>query len=211
MRNRELFGYRFIAAFILSSALFALVLLFSYGISYWNYQQLSSQTNTLEISIAHLDTLLRGFQCETSILVDSSEAFDNAAATLNLLERRFGKHDPRVLEQKKLYSELEYRHLLIVERFNHGCHTNFLPLLFFYSNRDLAHEDASERMGFILTSFEREAGDRIMIYSFDVDLASPIVEKLTQEHEIERAPVVIINNSETLYVRSLSDLAPYLS
>lgn len=205
---RELFGRRILAAFLLSSFLFTLIFIGAYGVSYWNYQSLSHQTNILEDSITKLDSIIARFDCDDSLLISSSDIFEQAAFRLTLLEKRFGKNDARVLKQKELYTELQYRHFLITKKFNDQCNSSFFPLFFFYSNvGDL--EEESERMGFILTAFEREDAERIVIYSFDFNLDSSVISLLRQTHNVTRAPYVVVNEKNGLYVRSIEDLASY--
>lgn len=211
MRGRELFRGRFVLSFLLATGIFLMVFSFSYAVSYFNYQALSNQANSLELSIAELDKILSNFECDSSLLVESSESFDNAANDLSLLEKRFGKHDYRVLEQKKLYSELQYRHFLITQRFNQECKTSFFTVLFFYSNNDSRLEDLSERTGYILTAFERENASRIMIYSFDSDLDSSVVKFLKEKYAIDSVPIVVVNNSSKIWPKSLSDIDRYLN
>lgn len=207
--TRELFGRRILAAFFISSFLFAAIFIGAYGISYWNYQRLSYQTNILENSVGRLDGIIARFECDDSLLISSSDIFEEAAFRLTLLEKRFGKNDVRVLEQKKLYTELQYRHFLITKKFNDQCNGSFLPLFFFYSNLE-DREEESERMGFVLTTFERQDAERIVIYSFDFNLDSSIISLLRQNHNITRAPYVVVNEQEGLYVRSIEDLTPYV-
>lgn len=208
--SRELFGRRVLAAFFIASFLFIALFSIAYGVAYWNYQVLSEQTNSLLISINRLDHILADFTCDDSLLVSSSSVFDQAALKLGLLERRFGKQDSRVLEQKKLYSELQYRHWAITRQFNEQCHRDFIPVLFFYSNLNDAIEDQSERVGFILTSFERTDSNRIMIYSFDAYLDSRIVENLTRSFNITSVPVVVVRDGGPLEIHNLRDLMQYV-
>lgn len=203
---REIFGQRVFAAFILASALFLALFFLAYGVAYWNYQILSEQTNLLRTSIKELDSILGGFSCENSLLLSSSDVFGESALMLNLLEKRFGKRDMRVLEQKKLYSELQYRHLEITRQFNERCGENFTTILFFYSNKNERVEDQSERVGFILTSFERYDPARIMIYSFDVDLDSVFVQDLMKNHNVQDVPTAVVNDEPPVFIAHLSDL-----
>jgi hypothetical protein len=86
-----------------------------------------------------------------------------------LLELRFGKDDPRVLEQKKLYETLELAHLKIVNNLNEKANMKYTIITFFYSNSDVYH-DESDKVGNILDVVKSEDPKKIMIYSFDYDL-----------------------------------------
>ena len=202
---RALFTGRLIAAFVLATCIFSFLVLFAYGVSYWNYQQTIDRTSLLSLSIAELDTLILNSSCDSSVLFQSSELFDRAASQLRLVEKRFGKYDERVLFQKKLYAELQWRHLIIAQHFHTACGAEIRPFLFFYSNRNAALLRESERMGFILTSFERRDPIPIVIYSFDADLDSNLTQELVKGYNVTRAPIVYYNGS-LIYPRSINDL-----
>lgn len=208
-RFREFFAWRIVASFLLATSAFILLFGLGYYVSYINYQQVSSENNLIQESVNDFERVLENFSCDSSKLIDSSNKLDVVADKLTLLENRFGKKDSRVLEQKKLYSELEKRHFDITSRFNNECDANYLQVLFFYSNRDDAKEYESDRFGFILTTFEREDADRIIIYSYDVDLDSDVVKNLVSKYGVDSAPIVIIGN-ESFYLSRINQLDRYL-
>lgn len=202
---RELFLGRLLATFVLATCVFAFLVLVAYGVSYWNYQQTLDRTSQLSVSIMELDKLILESSCDSSVLFQSSQLFDRAASQLRLVEKRFGKYDERVLSQKKLYTELQWRHLAIAQHFKTRCGAEINPFLFFYSNRDAARLRESERMGFILTSFEGRDPLPIVVYSFDVDLDYNLTRQLVNDYNVTRAPIVYYN-STLIYPRSINDL-----
>ena len=208
--KREPYLERALASFILATIMFIGFFAAAYSVSYINYQIISSQNTLILASITELDKVLAEFKCEQELLVSSSERLDEVASKITLLEKRFGKKDSRVLEQKKLYSELEYRHYQITLNFNGACDSSYVTALFFYSNINGLEEFQSERMGFILTAFEREDADRVMIYSFDYDLESETIASLVKEYNITEVPSVVVDN-KVIYVRNLRDVEPYLN
>jgi|SRR3989338_7502096 len=209
MPKRELYLSRYIASFIISTFVFLMFFLIANSVSYLNYREISSENNLILQSISHFDGVLSEFTCNEGLLIDSSDKLDRVASKLTLLEKRFGKKDSRVLEQKKLYSELEYRHFNIVEKFNSVCNNSYVTVLFFYSNLN-DRESESERMGFILTAFEREDADNVMIYSFDYDLNTSVTASLVMTYNVTRVPVAIVNGRDALYVRNIRELERYL-
>ncbi len=202
---RQLFLGRLLAAFVIATCVFAFLVLSAYGIAYWNYQQTLTRTNQLSLSIVELDKLILDSSCNSSVLFQSSHLFDRAASQLRLVEKRFGKYDERVLAQKKLYTELQWRHLAIAEHFMVQCGAEIHPFLFFYSNRDASRLRESERMGFILTSFEGRDPIPIVVYSFDADLDSDLIHQLIESYNVTRAPIVYYN-ATLIYPRSINDL-----
>ncbi|MEK6852323.1 MAG: hypothetical protein AABX59_00435 [Nanoarchaeota archaeon] len=209
-KYRELYLGRIFLAFIISTIVFVLFFIFAYSISYLNYQKISSQSGIIENSIVNFEETLGDFECNNELLIDASERFDDAAQKLNLLEKRFGKQDRRVLELKERYSELEYRHFLITKKFNLECNTSYITVFFFYSNRNDDKEEESERMGFILTAFERREAEKIMIYALDFDLNIGLINGLKEQYNVTRAPFVVINEKDIVYVRHINELEKYL-
>ena len=207
--KREFLLTRYIAAFLIATFAFIMFFIFGNAISYINYQSISQEQGLIEQSIESIDKALLDFSCNPDLLVESSEKLDNVASKLTLLEKRFGKRDERVLEQKKLYSELEYRHLNLTRGFNEQCGSSYVMVIFFYSNLNGAKESESERMGYILTAFERRQAERIMIYSFDYDLDYELIKQLIARYGVASAPIVIVDN-DSIYVRNIDELEKYI-
>ena len=210
MRKRQVFVSRIALALLLASLLFVALFFIAYGFSYWAFQNLSHQTNSLRTSVNELDVILSDFKCDDDLLIESSELFDSAADRLTLLENRFGKRDSRVLEQKIIYSELEALHFDIVKRFNKECNGSYITVLFFYSNSNGKLEAMSEAMGFVLTTFEHQNSDKIMVYSFDRDLDSTVVSSLIENYKITEIPSVVVNEGEPFTPKRFVDMLSYL-
>jgi len=147
--------------------------------------------------------------CSTSFVYEASVRLDDAGARIGLLEIRIGKDDKRVLEQKKIYSEIELKHFEIVKFLRDKCNADYLPVLFFYSNSD-EFKDASESMGYILGAFKNENGNKIMIYSFDVDLDSDSIGLLREEYNVTKVPVAVVNEKVLIYPTNIRELEVYL-
>ena len=183
---------RYFWAFILASFLMASVFLVSYGISYWNYQIISSSNNEIFHSLNEIEKILNTSQCQEDNLYYSSEILDRTGQRLNLLETRFGKNDERVLSQKKLYSQLEYKHFQLVKLYVEKCSANFVTLLFFYSNDDFLGEE-SESVGYILSTIKKTYSNKAMIYSFDINLDDEVIDNFKEIYGFVDVPFVIVN------------------
>jgi len=208
-RNVPLF--RMFLSFILATTIFTIIILISSGASYYNYQRISSQNNIVTKYLNDMDILLNmsTSDCGEDILVKSSIILDEVGGKLDLLEKRFGKKDSRVLEQKKLYSQLELKHFNIIKQIKKQCNEDYITILFFYSNNEPLNEE-SERMGFILRTFKDKMSDKIMIYSFDYNLNSELIINLKENYNITSAPIAVINEQDKIYVKNIEDLTPYL-
>lgn len=198
-----------ILAFIIGTTLFIAIFGIANYVSYSAYQRTSTQTNIIERQIGELSDFLNESNCENDLLFESSRRLDDAGSKIGLIEREFGKNDKRVLEQKKLYTELEYNHFKIVKKINERCREDYDIIFFFYSNKK-DYEDSSEEMGYILTIFKMQNPEKTMVYSFDYELESEIISKLKEDYLISDVPLVIINENVTLKIKNIGDLNKYL-
>ena len=115
-----------------------------------------------------------------------------------------------MLEQKKFYTDLELKHSSIITFLNENCGGEFSQIFFFYSNVGDKQEE-SELMGSILGTFRRANQGKVMVYSFDYNLDYKTIYELKGEYNISQAPIVLVNEEETIYVRNINDLDGYFS
>ncbi|MFH1425248.1 MAG: hypothetical protein ABIG28_00770 [archaeon] len=198
-RNRGPFIEKLILSFLLANFVFLTIFIFTFQVSYSNYMNIAKDNNKISEQIKKIDKLTEDKNiCDDSILIESSTILDEIGSRLSLLETRFGKEDSRVLEQKNLYSEVEFKHFQIIKKLEEQCEQDYLPLLFFYSNQENLEEE-SERMGFILGKFKRQHNEQVMVYSFDFNLESKLIQNLKEEYNITVAPRVLVDKSRLEY------------
>ncbi len=210
MQHRPIFINRILLAWLITTVLFILIFSFAYSVSYLNYRSIEEESNLIEHYINDLDLIAsEGNSCNDTLLFDASQKLDTVGSKLALLETRFGNDDPRVLEQKRRYSELEMKHFELVKQIDVNCERDFLTILFFYSN-GREDGDNSEQVGFILSTFKNQDSDKIMVYSFDYNLDADAVRNLANRYGVESAPVVIVNERDYLQVSNIRELEKYL-
>lgn len=209
-KNRQPFAARLTLAFILANAIFLIIFLFTSSISYLNYQTISDQNNQLKNNLEDLNKIISNtsFDCSQDQLLKASEILDSVGIRIGILETRFGKNDRRVLEQKSIYTEIEIKHFELVKKIEEQCQENRTKILFFYSNEKNVEEE-SDRMGFILSSFKKQNPSKIMIYSFDFNLKIEQINNLKEKYKITTAPIIVLNEKETLYVKNINELNNY--
>jgi len=93
--------------------------------------------------------------------------------------------------RKQFYSLIELEHFEFVKTYNEKCGNKIDTILFFYSNNASEIED-SEEAGRIL-GVVSSRNDNLIIYSFDIDLDSDLVDKLEKNYNITDPPVAVIN------------------
>ena len=195
-------------AFIIATLIFVIIFVIANSVSYLNYQYIANQNNLIGESIDVLENYPAFESCDDSSLFLASEKLDEVGKNMGLLEQRFGKQDRRVLEQKKLYSILEYRHFELVKEFSENCSKDYITILFFYSNEN-EKELASETVSHILSLFKGQNEKKVMIYSFDYDLDSEFINQLKKDYEVDFAPKISINEGVPFYPRNIEDLDNY--
>ncbi|MBL7059259.1 hypothetical protein ISS08_02300 [Candidatus Pacearchaeota archaeon] len=201
-------GRTFFFSIIIATILFFSIFGITNTFAYMNYRSIEANNNAVLEDIISISSRLDEFECEDNLLSESSQDLDNSAFKISILEQRFGKHDYRVLKIKKLYSELEYTHFRLVNKFKEECGANFITILFFYVN-DEDFEDDNERASFVIGAFKESHDVGVMIYSFDAELDLPLIKELREEYNVTYAPVIVMNEGEPFYPRNIDYLRGY--
>ena len=185
---------RYLISLIIGTLVFLLVFAISYSVSYFEFQRVSN----LQVGVGYdifKDKLDYSFFKEN---ICGTESFEKVSQDLGFqgriiddLERKFGKQDEDVLLRKQFYSLIELEHFEFVKTYNEKCGNKIDTILFFYSNNASEIED-SEEAGRIL-GVAASRNDKLIIYSFDIDLDSDLVDKLEKNYNITDPPVAVIN------------------
>ena len=185
---------RYIISLIIGTLVFLLIFAISYSISYFELQRVSNLQTGVGYDIFE-DKLDYSF---FNINICGTESFEKVSQDLGFqgriiddLERKFGKQDEDVLFRKQFYSLIELEHFEFVKTYNAKCGNKIDTILFFYSNNASQIED-SEEAGRIL-GVAASRNENLIIYSFDVDLDSDLVDKLEKKYNITGSPVAVIN------------------
>jgi len=198
---RPKYGKKLTLAFFFGTLVFILIFLLAYSISLYKTQDIYRSQEALRYE-------LLSFQVEQELIGNSCENFDptrfstemrKLGNVLDILERRLGKDDPGVLEQKKTYSVLEVRHFLYLRQHNEKCKNSTMPtILFFYSNSP-EYSDEGQKLGYMLT-YLWEKNQNITVYSFDYELDSELIRLLKEKYNVNRPNVLVIREQTLLNV-----------
>jgi len=191
---------RYIFAFIIGTALFALGFMIVYSISYFEYQRVSNLQDNLAYIIFEDKIGYSFFNegiCANVSLKKISDDLGFQGVIINDLENKFGKNDERVLDRKKFYSLVLLEHFEFVKLLNEKCNSNVSTILFFYSN--IPDESTkSEDVGRLLDVIGSKNPGKIMIYSFDVNLNSELIKKIKEKYNITDSPIIVINEKNKI-------------
>lgn len=190
---------RYLVSFIIGTFIFILVFLLSHYLSSLEFQRISNIQNedAYEIFKDKLDySFFEKDICSAGSFREVTEDLGFQGRIIDDLEKKLGKDDEGVLSRKKFYSLIEIEHLEFVQTLKKECDFEINLILFFYSN-EKEYAKSSENLGRLLDSFYQRNED-VLIYSFDVNLESDLMDELKAKYDIEDPLTLIINNNQKL-------------
>lgn len=204
---------RYVISFIIGTFIFLMVFGLSYSISYLEFQRVSNLQGVLayDIFTHKLDySLFDKGVCDDESFEKVSRDLNFQGRIIDDLEKSLGKDNKDVLFRKKFYTLIELEHFEFVKLLNQRCEFNIQTILFFYSNENRNLEN-SEDVGRMLTTVFKRSGN-IMIYSFDVNLDSELINELKKKYNIEEPQTLIINDKFTvLSPKNIDEIERHLS
>lgn len=203
---------RYVTSLLIATVIFLLVFAISYSISYFELQRVSNLQAGVGYDIFK-DKLDYSFFntsiCGAGSFEKISEDLAFQGRIIDDLERKLGKQNEDVLFRKQFYSLIELEHFEFIKEFNQKCGKKINTIFFFYSNNNSEIEE-SEEAGRIL-GVASTRNENLIIYSFDVDLASNLVDELEERYNITKTPVIVINEKTKIDVDNLFEIEKYLS
>lgn len=205
---------RYLLAFLIGTIIFIFVFLLSYYLSYLEFQRISIFQTETAYSIFE-DKLVYGFFdkgfCSNQAIQEISDDLRFQGKIIDDLERKLGKNNKDVLLRKKFYTLIELEHFEFVNLIKDNCNYDINTILFFYSNED-RYLSESEELGRLLGAVYSKNTKNLIIYSFDINLDSNLIETLNKKYEITEPLSLIINGEDKIVdPKSLSDIEKYLN
>jgi len=190
----------YILAFVITIIIFAIGFYAGGVFTEMNLQGISSDIESVSkrASSAELLFLLEDSSSFCPVYLDELETIDYETEQLGnqllFMEDIKGVSDN---ELKKEYFALETKSYLLSKRVKEKCDTDYILVLYFYSNIDC--EDCGAQ-GSALTSAKEKLAEKninLRVYSFDGDIESPVADAWIDKYNIRNYPSVVIN--ETVY------------
>lgn len=204
---------RYLLAFLIGTAIFVLVFALTYLLSYVEFQRVSNtQTNLAYDIFSHKlsYTFFGNKICEESSYEQLTNDFNFQRAIIADLEEKLGKENAIVIERKKFYTLIELEHFEFIQALNLECKRGFDTILFFYSNEE-EETKVNEDTGRLLDTVFNRNPENLIIYSFDVNLETPLINELKEKYDIKSAPTIIINGNKTIEnPKNISEIELYL-
>lgn len=203
---------RYFLAFVIGTIAFLFVFALTYGISYLEYQRISTSQQQTAYAIFEDKlgyTLFEQEVCSEEYFKQISEKLGFQGRIIDDLEKKFGKNDKNVLFRKKFYTLVELEHFEFVKTMNKECGFDIQTILFFYSNKPQDIEESEEFGEYLSTIYRRNP--TLLIYSFDVNLDSTLIENLKEKYNIEESPTALVNEAYKITeIQNIEDVEKYL-
>ncbi|MCF7798810.1 conjugal transfer protein TraF [Candidatus Woesearchaeota archaeon] len=181
------------------------IVIFSSGVLIGNHNTNKKFLNIVELGDElRLETL--GIEVEYDILAENiceneealfltTELFD-LAEKLDFMENELGSNSDQVIQLKKQYFILEARHWMLAKNRLENClendkGINNTVVLYFYSNQGDCPR--CQQQGAVLTYLHKKYPG-MKVYSFDINIDSPVVNVLKQLYDITTTPGLVIND-----------------
>lgn len=197
---------RYVAAFLIGTALFVLVFVASYYISYGElYKASAFQDDSAYSFLEHrLDyTFFNKTVCNEDKFEDMGEDLAFSGQRIGALEEELGETHKAVLERKKIYSLLQLEHFEFLGVYSDRCNKDSDSILFFYTNEEkdsfIETQTESDLAGRVLSKINQER-DNLYVYSFDVNLNTSLMKGLRKKYDVHRddAPVAVVNEERKI-------------
>lgn len=189
-------------------AVLLVIMVFVAGIFVGNYFAYEKAEN-LRISQMAISAFLALSELKEESFGNKTESYCNLSwgdvwlekvevgSILSSLEKKLGKTDPKVKEQKILYNELQFKTFKLVDTINKNCGKNWSIILFFYTNseeNEFGDYRLSELQGYVLDTLYESDKENIKIFSFEAELFDEYLnESLIQNYNITSIPALVLN------------------
>ena len=160
--------------------------------------QNSIQADTLSIDIE--SQLASESACDAKSLEALARKMEILGPKIDMLEKQSRHLELNGL--KSYYFLLEIKHWLAIKSMNLRCKTDYLPVLYFYSNTNC--KDCGEQGTVLL--HQKTLNPKLMIYSFDIDSDLSAIKILKSKYAIESVPAIIVREQKFEGLRNADDL-----
>lgn len=160
--------------------------------------QLSQELQMKTLGVEVMYSILEGSVCEDADILSIADDLYEVSQRAEYMENLLGYDDPRIVDLKSYYFILEAKHWLLAKQRYEQCRRVMEPMhplnqsaaLFFYSNKGDCPR--CDQQGTVL-SYTKELYPGLMVYSFDINFESPVVDTLCRLYGVDSAPTVVVN------------------
>lgn len=192
---------RYIAALVVTIGLFVFAFLLSAQFSNTKINELREIQDKIAVDILASETRFALLETSSCQHVVTSDAFDTTlnnelnrlARRLKFMESQFGGNSEEVLTVRKQYALLQVKDYLLVRQLAERCDKEVFTILYFHE----ADCSSCERQTLVLDELRNEFPG-VRIYWMDKDLDTPTTQTLLSMFNINEAPTLIVDGTETI-------------
>ncbi len=206
--NRPISWPLYLIAFIISATLFAMGIFIGNSLAKQVDSELQNELNVLKMRTAEMELLTLIGESEDQCLFYKTqfESFNRDTtkfgSDLGELEKARNEGDAPLRNLKREFQLMQARDFLLTQKMNEKCKEQTNTVLFFYTNTDCSECTKQGRVGPELKNAKQD----VMIYAFDADLDSPVVEALRIKYGVSKYPTLVINGKKFEGFQSQADI-----
>ena len=205
---------RYLYALLIGTVIFIIGFAITYSVAYIEYQRVISLQDPISYQIFQDKiqyTLFGEDICSDDSYLKISKDLSTQGSFIADIEDKLGKENKNVLFRKKFYTLIELEHFEFIKSINQECNKSINTILFFYSNNPSGIKK-SEKTGAILSTLYNKNEDNLIIYSFDINLNSEIINLLKEKYNITQTPTIIINEQHIINdLSNINQIQPLLN
>jgi|TARA_B100000315_G_C14505173_1_gene554239 hypothetical protein len=155
--------------------------------------ELQNEIYTQSLSLDALFDLASENLCDAKGLIPINNQLNELGNKLTIIE----EDTSRSLEAQLLaeqYIALEVKHFLLINEINQECGKQYSTILYFFSP-DRTECSNCAAQGALLTEVKSSTPE-LMIYSFNWNVDSPVIDRLLLDYDIDTIPTLVINGKK---------------
>ena len=195
-KKRQFFWKRHILAFVITLLIFSVGILLGSKLSNdrieftkTDIERQQVEYESLQLQLLYL-TGQEGKNCEVLLNTLERNIYDLENSRIKLENYIQGQEGGDYQTIKRDYMLTEIRYWLLANEAKEVCANDLATVLYFYETTDSCFDCSAQ--GYILTYLKSIFGDKLLVFSLDVNFNEPMVQILKENYEIEELPTVIV-------------------
>ena len=155
--------------------------------------ELQNEIYTQSLSLDALFDLASENLCDAEGLIPINNQLNELGNKLTIIEEDTSRSfEAQLLAEQ--YVALEVKHFLLIKDINQECGKKYSTVLYFFSP-DRGECSNCVAQGALLTEVKTQMPE-LMIYSFNWNIDSPVIDRLLSDYDVDTIPTLIINGKK---------------
>lgn len=155
--------------------------------------ELQNEIYTQSLSLDALFDLASENLCHAEGLIPINNQLNELGNKLTIIEKDTSRSfEAQLLAEQ--YVALEVKHFLLIKDINQECGKKYSTVLYFFSP-DRGECSNCAAQGALLTEVKEQMPE-LMIYSFNWNIDSPVIDRLLLDYDVDTIPTLVINGKK---------------